>query len=57
MKIYLASKSPRRRELLQQMEVDFDVLLVDAPEIIQPNETPEMYSTRVTKLKLDAACV
>jgi septum formation protein len=55
MKIYLASKSPRRRELLEQMGVDFELLLVDAPEIIQPNETPENYSTRVTKLKLDAA--
>ncbi|MDA9271954.1 Maf family protein [bacterium] len=55
MKIYLASKSPRRRELLTQMEVPFEVLPIDTPEIIQPNETPEMYSKRVTQEKLDAA--
>ncbi len=55
MKIYLASKSPRRKELLTQMDVIFDLLLIDTPEIIAPNETPEMYSMRVTKEKLDAA--
>lgn len=55
MKIYLASKSPRRRELLTQMDVKFDLLLVDTPEIIAPNETPDIYSIRVTKEKLDAA--
>ena len=57
MKIYLASKSPRRRELLKQMGVAFDLLLIDTPEIIAPNETAEMYSMRVTKEKLDAAKV
>ena len=55
MKIYLASKSPRRRELLTQMGVTFDLLLIDTPEIIASNETAEMYSMRVTKEKLDAA--
>lgn len=55
MKIYLASKSPRRRELLAQMGVDFEMLLVDAPEIIAPYETPEMYSKRITEEKLEAA--
>lgn len=55
MKIYLASKSPRRRELLAQMDVEFELLLVDTPEVIAPNETPNMYSMRVTKEKLDAA--
>jgi len=55
MKIYLASKSPRRRELLAQMGVEFELLLVDTPEVIAPNETPDMYSMRVTKEKLDAA--
>ena len=55
MKIYLASKSPRRRELLTQMGVPFDLLLVDTPEIIAPNETPTAYSMRVTNEKLLAA--
>lgn len=55
MKIYLASKSPRRRELLMQMGIEFDVLPVDTPEIIAPHETAEMYSMRVTQEKLRAA--
>jgi len=55
MKIYLASKSPRRRELLTQMEVDFEVLSIDTPEIVAPDETPLAYSERITKEKLDAA--
>lgn len=55
MKIYLSSKSPRRRELLTQMGVQFELLLLDVPEEITPNETIEEYSTRVTKEKLSAA--
>ncbi len=55
MTIYLASKSPRRRELLEQMEVPFKVLSIDTPEIVAPNETPEDYSRRVTQEKLLAA--
>lgn len=54
-KIYLASKSPRRKELLTLMGIAFELLLVDTPEIIAPNETPEHYSQRVTKEKLEAA--
>ncbi len=55
MKIYLASKSPRRRELLAQMGIHFELLLLDTPEIIAPNETPENYSTRITHEKLEAS--
>lgn len=55
MKIYLASKSPRRQELLKQMEVSFECLWVDTPEIIKPNEHPEDYSKRITQEKLHAA--
>ncbi|WP_133131336.1 Maf family protein [Legionella yabuuchiae] len=55
MKIYLASKSPRRRELLRQMGVDFEVLSIDIPEVMLPNETPEQYSMRVTREKLSTA--
>lgn len=55
MKIYLASKSPRRRELLQQMEVPFELLVVDTPEIVNPDEMPEAYSKRITLEKLHAA--
>lgn len=55
MKIYLASKSPRRKELLQQMGAEFSVLSIDIPEEKTPSETPEMYSRRITAEKLNAA--
>lgn len=55
MKIYLASKSPRRRELLKQMGVEFEMLLFDIVEQIMPNETANNYSRRITKEKLDSA--
>ncbi|MBA2650916.1 MAG: septum formation protein Maf [Tatlockia sp.] len=55
MKIYLASKSPRRKELLQQMAVEFEILSIDVPEVLLPNEKPELYSKRVTIEKLKAA--
>ena len=55
MKIYLASQSPRHRELLEQMEVSFEVLSIDIHEIVAPDEAPEAYSRRITQEKLDAA--
>ncbi len=55
MKIYLASKSPRRQELLTQMAVPFELLLVDTPEVVGEDETPRGYSMRITKDKLEAA--
>lgn len=55
MTIYLASKSPRRRELLAQMAVPFELLSVDIPEIVRPNEQPDDYSKRITEEKCLAA--
>lgn len=55
MNIYLASKSPRRQELLTQMGIPFKLLLIDTPEIVKPDEQPEDYSRRVTEEKLEAA--
>lgn len=55
MKIYLASQSPRRKELLEQMQIAFELLPVSTPEIVRPNEKPEDYSKRVTQEKLHAA--
>jgi septum formation protein len=55
MKIYLASKSPRRSELLTLMGVDFELLLLDIPEVIATEESPEAYSMRITKEKLEAS--
>ncbi|MEY4712725.1 MAG: hypothetical protein RIS88_2175 [Pseudomonadota bacterium] len=59
--IYLASQSPRRRQLLEQMGVTFQLLLPDpeedteALEALLPAEAPARYVQRVTALKLDAA--
>jgi septum formation protein len=54
-KIYLASKSPRRRALLEQMHISFDILDMDIPETQAPDETPKQYSYRITHEKLQAA--
>jgi septum formation protein len=59
--IYLASQSPRRRQLLEQLGVEYQLLLPDleedseALEVVQPHEAPAAYVQRVTQLKLDAA--
>jgi len=59
--IYLASQSPRRRQLLEQIGVQHQLLLPDphedaeALEAIQAGEAPARYVQRVTNLKLDAA--
>lgn len=59
--IYLASQSPRRSQLLEQLGVRHELLLPDADEdaealeIVLPNEAPRTYVQRVTKLKLQAA--
>lgn len=50
--IYLASNSPRRKELLQQMGVSFKVIPQYAEEVHQLNESPENY---VSRLALDKA--
>lgn len=62
-KIYLASKSPRRRELLRQIGVEFELLMLrddpargpDVSEAVLPGETPENYVARVTLEKANAA--
>jgi len=59
--IYLASQSPRRRQLLEQLGVRYELLLPDADEdaesleAVLKNEAPSTYVQRVTRLKLDAA--
>lgn len=54
-KIYLASKSPRRRELLAQIGVDFELLLIDIPEEVDKNENYLDYSRRICMEKAVAA--
>ncbi|HKJ08014.1 MAG TPA: Maf family protein [Gammaproteobacteria bacterium] len=50
--IYLASASPRRRELLAQIGVPAQRLAVEVDEALAPGETPERY---VSRLALDKA--
>jgi septum formation protein len=58
-KIYLASKSPRRRELLRQIGVEFELMLlrsdpgrsVDVSEEVWPDEDVHDYVARVAKAK------
>lgn len=58
-KIYLASKSPRRRELLRQVGVEFELLMlrsdpargVDVSEDVLPGEDPHAYVARVAREK------
>jgi septum formation protein len=49
--IYLASRSPRRRELLTQIGVRFAVLEADCDETRHPGEHPEDYVLRVAQEK------
>jgi septum formation protein len=59
--IYLASQSPRRRQLLEQLGVRHELLLpepgedTESIEAVLPGEAPARYVRRVTGLKLDAA--
>lgn len=45
--IILASNSPRRRDLLRQIGVDFSIDPADVDERVLPNELPEAYAMRV----------
>ena len=55
-KIYLASRSPRRGELLRQIGVDFEVLPSDIDESVLPDEAVENYVVRLARAKA-LACV
>ena len=49
--IYLASASPRRKELLAQLGIEFSQFSVDADESQLPNELPHDYVERLARLK------
>ena len=59
--VYLASQSPRRRELLARVGVRHELLLADADEDVEAleaaraGELPAAYVERVTRAKLRAA--
>jgi septum formation protein len=52
--IYLASQSPRRRALLEQLGVEHGLLEVDVPERREPGEPPADYVSRVAREKAGA---
>jgi len=52
--VYLASGSPRRRELLAQIGVPFQVLDVTVDEARLPREAPDAYVVRLARQKADA---
>ncbi len=52
--IFLASRSPRRRQLLEQIGVDFDVLDIDVPEVRAAGEPAFDYVSRVAREKAGA---
>ena len=62
-RIYLASRSPRRRELLKQIGVAFESLLVredlrrgvDVDETPLPDESPGIYALRIARIKTEIA--
>ena len=55
MDIILASASPRRRELLASVPIDFRVMSVDVDETPYNDETPTAYIKRMVSTKADAA--
>lgn len=52
--LHLASQSPRRRELLGRLGVEFGVLDLDVPEQRAPGEAPADYVRRVAREKAGA---
>lgn len=52
--LHLASKSPRRRELLARLGLDFGVLDVEVLEQRAPGESPDAYVARVAREKAGA---
>ena len=49
--LYLASTSPRRRELLQQLGLEFFLLKIAVDETRREGETPEQYVARLAEEK------
>ncbi|HKM37632.1 MAG TPA: Maf family protein [Thiopseudomonas sp.] len=54
MTLYLASTSPRRRDLLAQTDIKFSTLDISIDETQRPNELPNAYVERLAKEKAEA---
>ena len=57
MKFILASASPRRRELLQSIGLDFEIVPSHIPEIRGEGEAPEEYVARLSREKAAAIAI
>ena len=55
--LHLASSSPRRREILKALQLDFTVEAVEVDESRAANETPEQMVLRLAVAKANAATV
>jgi septum formation protein len=55
--LYLASQSPRRRELLQQIGVPHQLVSAGVPELPQAGEAPAAYVARLAREKAQAGVV
>ncbi|WP_333841031.1 Maf family protein [Pelomicrobium sp.] len=61
-RVYLASRSPRRRELLKQVGIEFELLLLregptrqpDVDETPRAGEAPEAFAERIARAKAEA---
>lgn len=51
MKIILASKSPRRKELLDILNLDYEIIVSDAEEILEENITIEEQAKKLSYIK------
>jgi len=49
--IYLASRSPRRRQLLKQIGINFEMRPVSIDEMMEKGETPTDYVCRMARAK------
>jgi septum formation protein len=54
MRLVIASGSPRRRELLERLGLDFDFVTPDVDESRFPDEAPAAYVERVARAKAEA---
>ena len=52
--IYLASRSPRRQELLGQIGVRFEAMAIDVDESVRGGESPRAYVERLARAKAEA---
>jgi septum formation protein len=51
MQIILASASPRRKELLKYLGIEFDIIIPDIHEQAHDEEAPEAFCTRISREK------